>query len=89
MALPDEAPKPEEANRSDRAGDILDGLMDAFEALLNKEEPTAAELNTIRQFLKDNGISTTNAPGSRARKLGSLVKLPYDEENEDSAEPTS
>jgi hypothetical protein len=31
-------------------------LAERFEAILDGEEPTASELNTIRQFLRDNGI---------------------------------
>jgi hypothetical protein len=45
-------------------------------ARLRTGEATAAELNVMRQFLKDNGIQAANTPDDPIRKL--TEELPWD-----------
>jgi hypothetical protein len=42
---------------------------------------SAATLNTIRQFLKDNGITATPMPGSPLEHLSKLANWGHDDDN--------
>lgn len=55
-------------------------LAEVFGQMLDTGELTASDLNVIRQFLKDNGISAVAAPNS---PMGDLIaKLPFVVESE-------
>ena len=56
----------------DRACSLSDKLVGVLETVLTKPDVTAAELNVVRQYLKDNNI--TVAPPT-ADRLASLLHM--------------
>lgn len=70
---------------SKEAMEVLHGLLaDHFKKVLKGEEPpTSAELNVIRQFLKDNHIEAqADRPGSSFNEFVS-VALPFMQREEE------
>lgn len=67
------------------ANDMLDRLSNGEEVVKDGEvvrvKPSAATLNAIRQFLKDNGIEAQRLPGNPLGKLAS--QLPFTGEEDD------
>lgn len=62
-------------SRKETLNVLYDRLVDTFLKVLDKE-PTASDLNAIRQFLKDNNIDVMSTPGSKTDKLRQKV-LPF------------
>ncbi len=64
---------------------LHNALADRFQAILDGGQPTAAELNTIRQFLKDNDVTlvqmlSSQAGGGPVLKLAESLPFKDDEE---------
>jgi hypothetical protein len=62
-------------DRKEALNVLYDKLVDVFMEVLDKE-PTASDLNAIRQFLKDNNIDVMSKPGSKVDNLRQKV-LPF------------
>jgi len=61
-------------NRKQKAlNKLFDRLVDAFNDILDEEEVTSSDLNTIRQFLKDNGIDVMATDDDEVSKLAGRV----------------
>ena len=64
------------ANKSkERLNDLFNRMVDVMHDVLDGE-PTASDLNTIRQFLKDNQIDVMSQPGDSVDQLKNKV-LPF------------
>jgi hypothetical protein len=65
----------------DALGALHEALAQHMLNLLNAEEVKAADLNVMRQFLKDNGIEVVPNSGSTLDKI--VEVLPVFEDDED------
>lgn len=67
--------------------DLFDSFVDALRSRLEEGEATAADLNVVRQFLKDNGIDFIGEVqgGSEAEQQTLADLLPFRADEADAA----
>lgn len=63
--------------------DLFDALAEKLGERLKSDDCSSADLNTIRQFLRDNNITATN-PRSNPALKNLVENLPYDEDSAES-----
>lgn len=64
----------------DALGALHEALAQHMLNILNGEEVKAADLNVIRQFLKDNGIEVVPNSGSTLDKVAEILPVFEDED---------
>lgn len=70
-------------NANDALNSLYTGLCSAFKEKLESGEYTAQDLNVIRQFLKDNNVSSVAARGSPIANV--IEAFPFQDEDDDNA----